>query len=77
MLGLFLDNIIIFVFRLVMRAFHLFRSRDWPKVSGKIEWCESSELTSYPYVDLSYSYVADGLVCYGSYRKGLLVERFQ
>jgi hypothetical protein len=55
MLGLFLDNIIVFLFRLFRRWFLESRCKNWI-LSDAVIYVTRTDYRSYPYVEIEYDY---------------------
>ena len=70
MLGLILDNIVVFLYRIVRTGISAHRSRAWPTSTGTVEESSSPENESYPFAEVSYRYAAEGTSHSGSYIKG-------
>jgi len=70
LLGWFLDDIVVFLFRTIVRFLREDRSRDWPVTSGTVEQSHCPETAMYPLAELVYSYSVDGVDHSGSFKRG-------
>jgi Protein of unknown function (DUF3592) len=60
LLGVFLDNIIVYLFRTVLRLMSENRSRTWPVVNGKVESSSCPGLFLCPSAAVVYTYTVEG-----------------
>jgi hypothetical protein len=60
LLGLYLDCIIVYLFRTVLRLINENRSNGWPVVNGKTESSSCRGLDLYPSAEVVYTYTAEG-----------------
>jgi hypothetical protein len=70
MLGLILDNIIVFVYRLIATSIGNYRSRAWPTTVALVEDAYSPQHESYPFAEVAYSFVVENQSHTGVHRKG-------
>src|SRR5258708_33272269 len=70
LLGLILDNIVVFLYRTISTIIGEYRSRAWHVTTGIVEGTCASENEHYPYAELAYSYTAEGESRSGTYTKG-------
>jgi hypothetical protein len=70
MLGWFLDDIVVFRFRTILRYVRQVRSRNWPVASGTVEESRCVECAMYPSAQLVYSYTVLGKGHSGTYKRG-------
>lgn len=68
MLGLILDNIIVYLFRHIRRLLEERRSSTWPTAEGTVEKSSWPTQTSYPLAEVLYKYTVDGN-CYSGIHK--------
>lgn len=71
MLGWYLDEIIVFLYRVLVRRIREKRSRGWPSAHGKVVTSESQDVF-YPVAEVIYTYTADGKRYSGAHRRGFL-----
>jgi hypothetical protein len=69
MLGLLLDNIIVYLFRTVRRLIGERRSRMWPVAEGRV-LSGSLDLGPYPRADVIYTYALEGEEHIGTHTRG-------
>jgi hypothetical protein len=67
--GLILDNIIVFLYRLIATSVGHYRSRAWPTTIALVEDARSPEHESYPFAEVTHSFVAEGESRTGVYTK--------
>jgi hypothetical protein len=60
LLGVFLDNIIVYLFRTVLRLIKENRSNTWPVTKGSVESSCGPGLALYPMAEVVYTYTAEG-----------------
>jgi hypothetical protein len=72
-LGLILDNLIVFFFRLIRIAIGVCRSNRWKTTRAEIH-DSYAEGGSYPFASVHYDYVVDGVRHSGEYLKGFWYE---
>jgi len=70
MLGLILDNIIVFLYRIIRTGISAYRSRAWPTTTGIVEESRAFADDPYPSTEVYYSYPAGGTPHSGTYIKG-------
>ena len=70
MLGLILDNIVVFLYRTIATIIGEYRSRAWRVTTGIVEGTCAPENEHYPYAELAYSYTAEDESHSGTYTKG-------
>jgi len=70
MVGLILDNIIVFLYRIIRTGIGAYRSQAWLATTGEVEESNAPEHEMYPFARVSYSYVANGVDHSGIYIKG-------
>jgi hypothetical protein len=70
LLGLILDNIVVFLYRTIATLIGEYRSRAWHVTTGIVEGMCAPENEPYPYAELAYSYTAEGESHSGTYTKG-------
>ena len=58
-LAFILDNILVFLYRVIAKRIREHRCRDWVVVEGTIE-AKAVERGSYPYASLNYTYAVAG-----------------
>ena len=68
--GLILDNIVVFLYRIIRISIGAYRSSTWPTTTGTVDDSCAPEHEMYPFAKVSYSYVVDGEDHSGSYTKG-------
>jgi len=68
--GLILDNILVFLYRTILRIVWEGRSNTWPTTVGVVEAAQASEHEMYPYAEVIYSYSVDNESYSGSYIRG-------
>jgi len=59
MLGWYLDEIIVYLFRTMVRLISEWRSETWPVAEGKLEKSSCPE-SFYPIAEAIYTYMAEG-----------------
>jgi len=74
LLGLILDNIVVFLYRTIATIIGEYRSRAWLVTTGIVEESRAPEGEHYPYAELAYSYTAEGESHSGTYTKGFWFE---
>lgn len=68
MIGLFLDVVVEFVVRVVLRMVRLFRSKSWPTVTGKVITSVYQKAdTGCDVAEVHYNYQVDGEYYSGKY----------
>jgi hypothetical protein len=67
--GLILDNIVVYLIKMVMLSVREFRSRNWTLTEGVVESSHSYE-GMYPYAAVNYTYKVNGESNYGTYYRG-------
>jgi hypothetical protein len=68
-LGLILDNVIVFLYRIIRTGIGTYRSRKWTKTTGIVQDSHSPKYP-YPFANFYYSYNVDGADHSGEYIKG-------
>jgi hypothetical protein len=68
--GLILDNIVVFLYRLIAILIGEYRSRDWPRAKGILTEARTDGSYGYPLPEMTYSYTVDGTSYSGLYKKG-------
>lgn len=68
MLGWYLDEIIVFVFRTLIRFLRERNTRTWPRIEGQIHTSGPSS-SFYPAAEMTYFYSVNGQPRAGSYRR--------
>jgi hypothetical protein len=68
--GLILDNIIVFLYRIIRISIGAYRSSTWPTTTGKVDDSCAPEHEMYPFAEVFYSYIVDGENHSGTYTKG-------
>ncbi|MGI4827094.1 MAG: hypothetical protein ACRYFU_02740 [Janthinobacterium lividum] len=68
--GLILDNIVVFLYRLIAILVGEYRSRDWPRAKGILTDARTDGSYGYPLAEVTYSYTVDGTSYSGLYKKG-------
>jgi hypothetical protein len=69
-LALIADNIIVFLFRVFVRAVLRAESRSWNKIEATIDVSFAPDHDMYPYAEICYIYMANGEEHYGRYKRG-------
>ncbi len=64
------DNVIVFLFWVIVRAFFRARSQNWSKTEAVIKTVVASEHTLYPYAEIGYAYKVNLERYSGKYKKG-------
>jgi hypothetical protein len=72
-IGLILDNIVVFLYRVIVRAADQYRSRNWATTVGVVENAYS-EGGSYPFAEVVYTYSVNNQNYSGRYTKGYWLE---
>lgn len=68
-LGWFADEIVVYLFRTLLRFAREYRTKAWPTAAGTV--IQSSSTGSfYPLVELLYSFAAEGESCIGTCNRG-------
>ena len=73
--GLILDNILVFLYRTILRIVWEGRNNTWPTTVGVVEAAQAPEHEMYPYAEVIYSYSVDNESYSGSYKR-LLVRQY-
>jgi hypothetical protein len=68
MLGLILDNILVYLFRTVVRLILEYRSERWPITTATLEESACSD-SFYPEAELGYTYVAESSEYWGTSKR--------
>jgi hypothetical protein len=68
--GLILDNIVVFIYRLIATMIGEYRSRNWPRTKGILTEARTNGSYGYPLTEVRYSYTVDGSSYSGLYKKG-------
>jgi hypothetical protein len=58
--GLVIDIYVVYLFRIIVRAINLFRSRNWPLTTGRVLSAERPSFSAYFVAAVTYEYVVDG-----------------
>jgi Protein of unknown function (DUF3592) len=69
-MALIADNIVVFLFRVLMREFFRARARSWRRMDATIRSAQSGEHTMYPYTEISYTYKVKFERYKGTYKRG-------
>ena len=70
MLPLIADNIVVFLFRVIIRAFFRAQSHSWAKTEGIIKRALAPERTMYPSLEICYAYKVKFERYSGNYKRG-------
>ena len=70
MLGLILDNIVVFLYRIIRNSVGVYRSREWLTTPGIVEESRAFADDPYPSAEVYYSYATEGATHSGTYVKG-------
>jgi hypothetical protein len=68
--GLILDNILVFLYRTILRKIWEIRSNTWPPTLGVVDAAHAPEREMYPYAEVSYSYSVSDKNYWGTYTRG-------
>ena len=72
--GLFIDIYIVYLLRILIRAFNLLRSRSWPITSGVVLSADCPGDSLYPLAFVTYEYIVSGEKYGGWYEKPFLLS---
>lgn len=64
-MGLFLDNIVVFLFRTVVRLINELRSNAWPAAEGTVVRAYPPGVSIYPAAEVAYKYSVEGKTYWG------------
>jgi len=69
MLGWYLDEIVVYLVRTLLRLMSENRSRTWPVTTGRIEESSCPAWKSYPIAEVVYTYTAEGASYSGAHKR--------
>jgi hypothetical protein len=69
LLGLYLDAIIVYLFRTLLRLIKENRSNAWPVVNGSVESSSCPGLGHYPSAEVVYTYTTEGKSYWGVHKR--------
>lgn len=72
MAGLVIDIYVVYLFRIIVRAVNLFRSRSWPLTTATVLSAECPSFSPYVVAAVTYEYVMDGERYGAMYEKSFL-----
>lgn len=73
-MGLFIDIYIVYLFRVLVRALNLLRSRSWPITRGVVLGADCPSKSGYIVAFVTYEYIVDGEKYGAWYEKPFLVS---
>ncbi len=68
--GLILDNVIVFLYRLIVPLIKEYRSRAWPQTKGILTEAHAHPSYAYPLAEVTYSYTVGASSYSGLYKRG-------
>ena len=74
MLGWYLDEIIVFIFRTVVQLIKEHRSSDWPVVQGSMVKAYPPGSSIYPEAEIAYTYRVEGKLYTGMHSRGFFLK---